>query len=104
MTREEFKNFTEKDLHEIASEIAQNITIRSYDNGSSVDTKRSTTKPEAEIISNIAFAALYAYRWRDNGTVDSILDVAEMALDQFFPEANGYDTIYLPLKKAMGLF
>lgn len=92
---------TDKELHKIANEIAQNITIRSYDEGNSVDTKRSTTKPEAEIISNIAFAALWAYRWRDNVNVDSILDVAEMTFDQFIPEGNGYDTIYLPLKKKM---
>lgn len=97
----EFKEYTDDMLRKRAIDIARNITIRSYNECGSVDTKRSTTKPEAEIISNIAFAALWAYRWRDDGNIDSILDVAEMTLDQFFPEANGYDTIYLPLKKVM---
>lgn len=103
MMQEEFKKYTDNDLHNLADDISDNITIRSYINGNSKDIKRPSTKPEKEIISNIAFAALWAYRWRSNGNVDSILDTAEMALDMFIPEVNGYDTLYIPLKRKMRL-
>lgn len=104
MTPKEFKKYSDENLKAVAKFISCTITIRTYDKkGNSKDEERSSTKPEREIIHNIAYAALWSYRWREDCNVDSILDVAEMTLKMFIPEANGYDTIYLPLKRAMGL-
>lgn len=58
MTQEEFKKYMDNDLHNLADDISDNITIRRYIDGNSEDIKRKSTKPEKEIISNIAFAAL----------------------------------------------
>ena len=101
MTGREFaEKYNEKQLKEIARDIAGSIVIRDYVNGNSRDTRRETTLPEKEIIQNIAYGAMLAYAYRNNGgSIDSILDTAEFTLHQFIPNANGYDTIYIPLRK-----
>ena len=98
MTGREFaEKYNEAQLKEIARDIAGSIVIRDYVNGSSRDTHRETTEPEKEIIRNVAYGAMLAYRWRGRD-IQSILDTAEFTLDLFLPEANGYDTIYIPLR------
>ncbi len=101
MTQKEFaEKYSQAQLKEIARDIAGSIVIRDYVNGNSRDTRRETTATEKEIISKIAYGAMIAYSFRSNGgSIDSILDVAEFTLLQFIPEANVYDTIYLPLRK-----
>lgn len=84
------------------SQLAESIVIRDYVDGCSRDTRRAATEPEREIIKNIAYGAMLAYLYRSNGgSIDSILDMAEFTLRQFIPEANTYDTIYIPLRKVM---
>lgn len=85
---------TEAELKEIAEAMSETIMIRTYENGNSNDTRRKTTKPEKAIIYKIAYGALLAL---NHGIVDS----AEYTIDLFIPECNGYDTIYIPLKKAL---
>lgn len=99
MTQKEFleRYPDEVELREMANEFAKEITIRSYKDGSSRDVVRSTTKPEKEIISNIIFAAFISYRYRHNGSLESICDMAEFSMHQFIPEANAYMTVYLPI-------
>ena len=100
MTQREFsEKYSESQLKEIARDIAGSIVIRDYVNGSSRDTRREATKPEKEIIKNIAYGAMVAYGHRDNASIDSILNTAEFILHQFIPDANGYDSIYIPLRK-----
>lgn len=101
MTQKEFaEKYNENNLKEIARDIAGSIVIRDYINGNSRDTRRETTPSEKEIIRNIAYGAMLAYGFRSNGgSIDSILDTAEFTLRQFIPNANGYDTIYIPLRK-----
>ena len=99
MTGEEFaRKYDENQLKEIARDIAGSIMIREYINGNSYDTRRQTTKKEQEIIRNIAYGAMLAYRFRKSD-IDGILDEAEFTLMQFLPEANTYDTIYIPIRK-----
>ena len=90
------KKYNEKQLKEIARDISGSIVIRNYIDGNSHDTHRKTTASEKEIIYNIAYGAMLAYGYR--GDIQSILDTAEFTLKQFLPEANGYDTIYIPLR------
>ena len=99
MTGREFaEKYNESQLKEIARDIAGSIIIRAYVDGCSRDTRSATTKPEREIIQNIAYGAMIAYSYRGS-SIDSILDMTEFTLMQFIPEANTYDTIYIPLRK-----
>lgn len=99
MTGKEFaEKYNEAQLKEIARDIAGSIVIRDYVNGNSRDTRRETTDKEKEIIRNIAYGAMLAYGWV-GGNIQSILDTAEFTLRQFLPNANGYDSIYIPLRK-----
>ena len=99
MTGREFaEKYNEQQLKEVARDIAGSIMIRQYDEcGNSSDIRRATTEIEREIIRKIAYGAMLAYRWRGSD-IQSILDTAEFTLDLFLPEANGYDTIYTPLR------
>lgn len=97
MTEREFaEKYNEAQLKEIARDIAGSIVIR----GSSRDTRREATEPEKTIIRNIAYGAMIGYGYRGHD-IDGILDMAESTLMQFIPEANTYDTIYIPLRKVM---
>ena len=103
MTQKEFaETYSETSLKVIATTIASEIVIRDYVNGSSRDTRRASTEYESAVILRIAYAAMVAYSHRESADINSILDMAEFALHQFIPEANGYDTIYIPLRKITG--
>ena len=97
---------TEMQLKEMATVIAETITIRTYKNGNSEDTKRLSNPQEKEIILNIAYGALLGMNCNEkNRTSDeiaqAIIDTAEYTVNRFLPDCNGYDTIYCPLKKAV---
>ena len=98
MTGKEFRE-TYSDYGALANEIAEHITIRSYHDGNSCDTTRKATEAEGDIIAKIAYSAMLSYEWKDDASLDEILDMAEFTLMQFIPEANTYDTIYIPLRK-----
>ena len=104
MTQKEFAGLSEIDYKHFADSVSKLITIRSYDNGNSRDETRETTGVERDIIWKIAFAVFLSYGYRSNGNIDSILDMAEFTLHRFLPEANTYDTIYIPCKKIMGIW
>lgn len=98
------REFREKytDYKPLADKIAESITIRTYVNGNSHDDTRPSTDTEKDIISKIVYSALLAYGWSDLASIDSILDMAEFTLHQFLPDANTYDTIYIPMRKLIG--
>ena len=98
MTGEEFRNKYDNKLREIAKGIADSVVIRKYVNGCSEDVRRATNVSEKKAIEAIAYGAMLAYRWKDSD-IDGILDMAEFTLMQFIPEANTYDSIYIPLRK-----
>lgn len=102
MTQKEFSMLSELEYKDIAREISGYITIRTYENGNSRDETYETDERQADIIKAIAFAAFVSYGHRSNANLDSILDMAEFTLHQFIPEANSYDTLYIPIKKAIG--
>lgn len=97
---------TEKQLKEQAAIIAETITIRTYQNGNSEDTKRLSNPQEKNIILNIAYGALLGMNCNEknrasNEIAQAIIDTAEYTLNRFLPDCNSYDTIYCPLKKAV---
>lgn len=99
MTGKEFsEKYNENQLKEIARDIAGSVVIRTYVDGCSKDVRRETTASEKKAIEAIAYGAMLAYRWKDSD-IDGILDMAEFTLMQFIPEANTYDSIYIPLRK-----
>ena len=88
---------TEQELRDFAEAQAETIVIRTYVNGNSSDDRRKTTKPEKEIIKAVIFGGLLAIN--RGGSEESIVDACEFIADIQLPEMNGYDTIYLPIKK-----
>ena len=99
MTGKEFVNkYNQEQMEEIARDIAGSIVIRTYHNGNSCDTRRETTPEEKEIIRKIALSVMYSYAFY-NSEIDSILNVAEFTIDMIIPNVNGYDTLYIPLRK-----
>ena len=97
---------TESELKEIANKISDTIMIRTYENGNSYDNRRNTTTIEEAIIYKIAYGALLGLNYGDDCrksrfAEQKIIDTVEFIIDQFIPDCNGYDTIYLPLKKAI---
>lgn len=93
-------------LREIAKKVSEEIVIRTYDERGSHDTRRPSTKPEREIIYGVIVGALYnlnfnRYAISGDSTAQEqvVCDTAEFIAGRFLPEANCYDTIYLPLKK-----
>ncbi len=97
---------SESELQHFAQKIAEHITIRTYERGNSSDVTRITTKTEFEIIYNVAYGALLAFRWRVNSYnraeieyhLQSVLDTSEFILNNFIKDCNFYNTLYCPLK------
>lgn len=97
---------TEADIKEYATECSKTIVIRTYSNGSSKDTRRKTTKKEAEILYSLISGALLSIRFHDGSndarghkqTVQTAADTAEFISHGLLPSANGYDSVYLPIK------
>ena len=100
MTIEEFRTIyrTDKDLEEIIPFFTDTIVIREYDDGNSRDIRRKARKKEKQILHNIMYSALLAYRFR-GGDIDGILDMAEFMCHMELPKVNAYDSVYIPLRK-----
>lgn len=99
MTREEFRKM---DYEELADAVSSHITIRTYDKTGSHDDTRETTQVEKAIIKKIARSAFLSFGYGDSMDLDTIANMAEFTLMQFIPEANTYDTIYIPIMKLTG--
>lgn len=101
------KNYkTEELLKKQATVISETITIRTYKNGNSEDTKRKTTAKEKKIIFEIAYSALLAFNCNDmnhnnDDIVQAIIYTAEFMVCRFLPDCNSYYTIYCPLSKVV---
>ncbi len=97
---------TEKDIVLYAIKCAKTIVVRTYENGSSKDTRRKTTGGEEEILSNLIAGALYTVlHYSGNNderghkqTIQMAADTAEFISHGLLPSANGYDSVYLPIK------
>lgn len=96
----------ETTLRLIADTIASTVTVRTYVNGSSQDTKQVPTEKQRQAIKTDAYAGLLGLNLgeanrSDKGREDAILNTTEFMLmvsDTGSDEINGYDTIYNPLK------
>lgn len=94
---------TEAELREVAEAISEEIVIRTIENGNSRDTRRKATVKEKAIIYRGALLALnHGEDSRSSRLAEQkIIDTAEFTIDLFIPDCNGYDTMYIPLKKAV---
>lgn len=92
----EKKIYTEQEAKEYAESVSNTITIRTYDNGSSDDTTRKSTKKEKEILTNIICGALFTIRVHNLNSiaVQAAKDTAEFTADLMLPYINGYDSVY----------
>jgi len=100
------KPIADSELKAMAEKISRSIMIREYMNGNSTDTRRKTSSAEQDIIYKIAFGALlglnYGEKTRSSREIEqAIVDTVEFILDLFISDCNGYDTIYIPLKKVL---
>ena len=90
-----YKN--ESELREIAQEMSQKIYMRSE------DTFRQATEEESKVLYNVLYGALFTVNETGNSFTDRdkliILHDAENIADNFFPDMNGYQTVYLPLDR-----
>ena len=105
MTAENRKHQPEKILKAQAEQYAAEIVIREYINGNSRDTRRLSTPEEKQIIFNVLYGALLGMNWGDEirgsaQATDAIINAAEFTICRFLPNCNGYDTVYIPLRKA----
>ena len=93
-------------LKAIAEEISETIVIRTYVNGTSHDKRRGSTEAEKRALYNIAFGALLGLNYGEwvrgnRNAAEAIINAAEFSIKQFIPNCNGYDSMYIPLEKAV---
>lgn len=103
---------SDDEIRNAAEKISKTISIRRYENGSSVDERRATTKVERDILYNIAYGAISALNREAclkeddhfGKATQSVLSTAEYIFCAFFgtdngdgTHANSYDSIYSPL-------
>ena len=92
----EFKS--EADLKKVANEIADSITIRSYDErGNSTDATRPTTPEERTIIFRACYAALLGYNWaymarNSIAAAQAVITSAEFMIGFMLPTCNAFST------------
>lgn len=93
-------------LRLMAAEIAEHITIRTMENGCSKDTTRRSTPEEKDTLYKLAYSALLGLNHGEtaresHAAEDAIINAIEFTLLLMIPEANSYDTLYLPLRKTV---
>ena len=99
--------YPEDKLREMAEKISGSLVVRVYENGSSRDTRRPTTEVEKRILFDIAFGALLGLNYgeqvrSDRSLEQAILNTVDFTSNLMLPGTNGYDTIYNPLRDALG--
>ena len=88
---------SEAELKLYSDEVSETIVYRSFQNGNSYDTERAATKLETAILTAVIFGALLSIR---NGSdIQCAADTAEFIGKNLLPSMNGYDSIYLKIKK-----
>ena len=103
--KRKYKKFEQ--IQTMADELASTIVIRTYDeNGNSHDVRRKPlSAEEREKLRGIFYMTLVTInRNRDVnevGYVQGVIDMAEFMIDKLIPYVNGYDSMYLPLKRVV---
>ena len=100
------KHMSETELKSIAEGISESIVIRYYDGGTSHDVRRVPTTEQKETLYKILFGALLGLNWGETNrsnkiAEDAIINAAEFTTHLFLPDINGYDSVYIPLRKAV---
>ena len=96
-------------LRKMAAEIAENITFRTYVDGSSKDITRKSTDAEQDIIYKLAYSALLGLNYGEvarqcESAENAILNAIEYAIIMMIPHVNSYDTLYIPLRKMLAFW
>ena len=105
-----YLHYTTKTLDTIATTIAKTVSIRTYENGNSTDTRRASTKSECAKIKAVVRAALgninyhvyaMAYNHANDAEIRQVFqttrDTAEFTIVELIDGVNGYDTVYCPI-------
>ncbi len=98
--------YPEDKLREMAEEISGSLVTRAYVDGS-YWVRRPTTESEKAILFNIAFGALLGLNYGEDvrscrRLEQAILSTVEFTSNEMLPDTNGYETIYNPLRRALG--
>lgn len=93
-------------LRGMAAEIAAHITIRTKENGCTRDTRRESTKAERDTLYKLSLSALLGLNHgeearQSKAAEDAIINAIEYTLILMIPNANSYDSLYLPLRRAV---
>ena len=91
-------------LRAMAAEIAERITIRTKVDGNTYDNERASTESERDILYKLAYSALLGLNHgeearQSKAAEDAIINAIEFTLILMIPNANSYDSIYLPLRR-----
>lgn len=95
------KRKTEKKLYRMATEMSKNMVDRT-ENG--VCKHRDATIEEQIILHKLFYGALFELNRTvspDEMLEHSILDTTETIADLFFPNMNGFETVFKPLEQAL---
>lgn len=91
--------FSEYALKSEAEKAAKSLVIRTYDNGSSTDTRYTSSPEEANILENCIYGALLTVRQYGKDSLPSAANTAELIADHIIGDLNGYCSIYIPINQ-----
>lgn len=91
------RRYSEEELKAIAAKLSQ--TVFEYE----ATAPRAATPAERNVLYKIMYGTLLGCQWgevtrNDANRLQAIVDTAEFICNNFFPDLNGYKTLYLPIK------
>ena len=89
--------YSDEDIKAFALDTAKMVWERSYNNGSSVDTRRNTTPEEAALLARAVTAALCAIRAGYDETACKSTAEYFVLYNSGEPHINTYDSVYLKI-------
>ena len=86
-----------KEAEAYAAAVSEKVVIRTYISGNSSDDARETTDDEKKVLFALINGALHGILYQHGAAAQSVADAAEFMLMNLIPDANTYDSVYLPI-------